>query len=365
MQNNDKKVINFTTIVHERKEIPKLECVKGKNSLFVKYGNNNDFPDYVFELYNNSSQMSAIIDTMLRYIEGNGIISNYPLKIVNRKFETFNNLIEKLVLDYLLYGGFSMQITRNKLGEIAELNYVDMRYVRVNEDEDKIFYSEEWDKGRRTPKVYDRYTPNSKFPTSILYYKGRKTRNVYPVPIYLSALTSLEISTQIPEYHINCLENGFLPGGIINFNAGSSLPEDVMEEIEDRIKEKFTGTRNASKILLSFNDSTEHSTTFERLADDGNIDVYANLANSVEKDIYTAFRISKLLLGNAEDNTGFSKQAYIESFALYQKTVIQPIQSELEEVINGVLGEGALHFDEFTIDWSETGADENTSDIIK
>lgn len=365
MLNQDRKTLNFTTIVHETKEIPKLVCVKGKNSSFVKYGENNDFPDYIFELYNNSSQMSAIIDTMLRYVEGNGIVSNFPLKIVNRKYETFNDLIEKLILDYLLYGGFSMQITRNKLGEIAELNYINMRYVRVNEDEDKIFYSEEWNKGRRTPKIYDRYTPNSKFPTSILYYKGRKSRNVYPVPMYLSALTSLEISTQIPEYHLNCLENGFLPGGIINFSNGSNLSEDVMEEIEDRIKEKFTGTRNASKILLSFNDSTEHATTFERLADDGNIDVYSNLANSVEKNIYTAFRISKLLLGNAEDNTGFNKQSYIESFALYQKTVIQPIQQEIEEVINGVLGEGALHFNEFQINWSETGSSESTSNIIE
>lgn len=365
MQENDKKVINFTAIVHERKEIPKLECVKGKNSLFVKYGDKNDFPDYVFDLYNNSSQMSAIIDTMLRYIEGNGIESNYPMKIVNRKYETFKDLIEKLILDYLIYGGFAMQITRNKLGEIAELYYVDMRYVRVNEDEDKIFYSDEWNKGRRTPKVYDRYTPNSNFPTSILYYKGRKTRNVYPVPLYLAALTSLEISTQIPEYHINCLENGFLPGGIINFCNGSNISEDVKDEIETAIKEKFTGTKNASKILLSFNDDTEHATTFERLADDGNIDVYSNLANSVEKDIYTAFRVNKLLLGDGSESTGFSKQAYIEAFALYNKTVIQPIQSEIEEVINGTLGEGALHFDEFKIDWSETGDDESTDNIIE
>lgn len=365
MQENDKKVINFTTIVHERKEIPKLECVKGKNSLFVKYGDNNDFPDYLFNLYNNSSQMSAIIDTMLRYIEGNGIVSNYPKKIVNRKYERFEDLIEKLILDYLLYGGFCFQITHNRLGEVAELNYVDMRYVRVSEDEEKIFYSKEWNKGRRTPKVYDRYSPNSKLPTSIFYYKGRKTRDVYPVPLYLSALTSLEISTQIPEYHINCLENGFLPGGIINFCNGSNLPEDVMDEIEEKIKEKFTGTRNASKILLSFNDSTEHSTTFERLADDGNIDIYSNLANSVEKDVYTAFRISKLLLGNGEDSTGFNKQSFIESFALYNKTVIQPIQSEIESVINSVLGEGALKFDEFSIDWSKTGTEEDNSNIIE
>ena len=117
--------------------------------------------------------------------------------------------------------------------------------------------------------------------------------------------------------------------------------------------------------MLSFNDSTEHATTFERLADDGNIDVYSNLADSVEKNIYTAFRISKLLLGNAEDNTGFSKQSYIEAFSLYNQTVISPIQRELEEVINNVLGEGALHFDKFTIDWSETGSDESSSNIIE
>ena len=181
----------------------------------------------------------------------------------------------------------------------------------------------------------------------------------------LAALTSLEISTQIPEYHLNNLTNGFHPSAIVNFCNGSNLSEDVMDEIEDSIKEKFTGVKNASKILLSFNDDMAHRTTIERLPDDGHVDIYNTLKDSVEKDIYTAFRINKLLMGNGEDSTGFNKQAYLESFALYQKTVIQPIQSEIEQVINGVLGEGALHFDEFTIDWSETGDDENTSKIIE
>ena len=196
-----------------------------------------------------------------------------------------------------------------------------MRNVRTNEDEDKIYYSTEWNKGRRVPKVYDRFTIGSQFPTSIFYYKGRRTRDVYPTPMYLAALTSLEISTQIPEYHLNNLTNGFHPSAIVNFCNGSNLSEDVMDEIEDSIKEKFTGVKNASKILLSFNDDMAHRTTIERLPDDGHVDIYNTLKDSVEKDIYTAFRISKLLLGNGEDNTGFSKQAYIESFALYQKTI--------------------------------------------
>ena len=360
----DKKILKFTTIVNETKEIPKLVCQSAKNAPYVKYGANNDFPDYIFELYNNSSQFNSIVETMKNYILGSGISSNFHLKIVNRKGDSFENFIEKLIYDYLIFGSFSFQVTRNKLGNISEVNWIDIRYARTNEDEDKIYYSTEWSKNRRQPKVYDRFTIGSQFPTSIFYYKGRRTRDVYGVPMYLAALTSLEISTQIPEYHLNNLTNGFHPSCIVNFCNGSNLSEDVMDEIEDSIKEKFTGVKNASKILLSFNDDMAHRTTIERLPDDGHVDIYNTLKDSVEKDIYTAFRINKLLMGNGEDSTGFNKQAYLESFALYQKTVIQPIQTEIEQVINGVLGEGSLKFNKFELDW---GADEDqdTSKIIQ
>ena len=364
-ENTEKKQLNFTMLVDETKEIPKFVCKTAKNTEYVKYGEMNDFPNYLYDLYEQSSQFSSIIDTMNDYIQGNGIVSNYPLKIVNHKGETFNDLIEKIIYDYLIFGGFAIQVIRNKMGNVAELNHIDMRFIRTNEDEDRLYYSKEWIKGRRVPKVYEKFSKSSNQPNSIFYYKGRKTREVYPSPIYLSALTSLEISTQIPSFHLNNLTNGFHPSAIVNFNNGSNLSENVMDEIEEKIKEKFTGTKNASKIMLSFNDDLTHKTTIERLPDDGSVDIYNTLKESVEKDIYTAFRISKLLMGNGEDNTGFSKQTYIEAFALYNKTVIQPIQKELEDIINFVLGDGALHFDEFKINWGDTGADEDNSDIIK
>lgn len=361
----DKKTLNFTTIVNETKEIPRLVCQTAKNAGYVKFGEMNNFPDYIYDLYTHSSQFNSIVDTMKDYIQGNGIVSNYPLKVVNRKGLTFDDFVEKIIYDYLIFGGFAFQVTRNKLGDICELNWIDMRYVRTDEEEEKVYYSTEWGKGRRQPKVYDRFTTGSKNPTSIFYYKGRRTREVYPVPMYIAALTSLEISTQIPDYHLNNLTNGFHPSAIVNFNNGSNLSEDVMDEIEDKIKEKFTGTKNATKIMLSFNDDTDHATTIERLADEGNVDIYNTLKDNVEKDIYSAFRINKLLMGDGSESTGFNKQAYLESFALYNKTVIQPIQKELEKVINGVLGDGALHFDKFTVDWSETGDDEDNSNMIE
>ena len=364
MQDKDIKKHLFTAIVNEIKEVPRLEVKQVKNCKYLKYGTDNLFPQYIYELYTHSSQMNAIIDTMKDYIQGNGIVSNYK-EVVNRKGDTFDLFIEKLVIDYLLFGGFAFQIIRNKGHEICELNWLDFRYIRVNEDEDLIFYNKEWSNGRVQPKVYDRYWKGSIQPNSVFYYKGRQTRNQYPEPCYIAALTSLEISTQIPDYHINNLNNGFHPSAVVNFNNGSNLSEDVMDEIEERIKEKFSGTKNASRILLSFNDDLTHKTTIERLPDDGSVDIYNSLKESTEKDIYSAFRISKLLMGDGSDSTGFNKQAFLESFALYNKTVIQPIQKEIEKVINGVLGEGSLHFEKFSIDWGETGTDEDNSNMIE
>lgn len=359
-----KKQLNFTSLVSTTHEIPKYKCVSAKNAPYVKWGEDNNFPDYLFELFKNSSQMAAIILQMKNYVLGNGITSNFYLKIVNRKLETFENFIDKLVFDYLLYGGFAFQIIKNKLGQIAELNHLDFKYIRVDEDETKVFFSKDWSKGRRTPLVYDKWDVNSNSSNSVFYYKGQLTRECYPMPFYISCLTSLEISTQIGDFHLNNLLNGFSPSCIINFNNGSNISEDVQDEIEDAVKEKFCGTENASKILLSFNDDMTHKTTFERLQDDGMIDKYNNLQQTTEKDIFRAFRMNKLLLGDSSENTGFNKVSYLEAFALYNKSVIEPIQREIEGVLDISLGKGSVKFNKFELDWG-ADEDENTSKLIE
>ena len=358
------KTLNFTKIVSNTHEIPKYKCISAKNAPYVKWGDDNLFPDYLYELFHNSSQMAAIILQMKNYVLGNGITSNFPLKIVNRKMDTFENFIDKLVFDYLLYNGFAFQIIKNKLGQIAELNHLDFKYVRVDEDETKVFYSKDWSKGRRTPLVYDRWDINSNSSNSVFYYKGQLTRQCYPEPFYISCLTSLEISTQIGTFHLNNLLNGFNPSSIINFNNGANLSEDVQDEIETAVTEKFCGTENSSKILLSFNDDISHRTTFERLPDDGSIDKYNNLIVTTEKDIFRAFRMNKLLLGDSSESTGFNKQSYLESFALYNKSVIEPIQREIESVLSLPLGEGSVTFHKFELDWS-ADEDQDTSNIIE
>ena len=351
---NRKQRLSFTAVVSETREIPE-PVINTKSEGWLSIGKDNRYFNYLYSLFEHSSQMSSIIKTMIDYITGDEIINNTNLQsAVNRKGETMDEFIEKIVLDYCIYGGFAFQIVRNKNGDIAEINNIDFRIVRTNEDEDKIYINSGWKstvakRGVQT-KVYERFMVGAKQPNSVFYFKGHLTYEVYPVPMYVGALTSLEISTQIPNFHLHNICNNFTPNAIINFNSGSNLPEDVMREAEEKVYEKFVGTDNAGNIMLSFNDDEEHKTTVERLQDDGYDKKYDTLKESVKDDIYAAFRINSCLIG-INHNTGFNKQEFSESFTLYNKTVVKPIQEDIINAFAKVFGEGAIEIQPFTINW--------------
>ena len=63
---------------------------------------------------------------------------------------------------------------------------------------------------------------------------------------------------KINEYHLNSLCNGFVGSVLVNMNNGK--PEDEQQqEIVDAFEEKFTGTQNAGRVIVSFNDSKENA----------------------------------------------------------------------------------------------------------
>lgn len=357
---NSKNTMKFSSIVSNIKEIP-LPTEKVSKRGFVSWGDDNLYPYYLNELYQGSSLFQAIVATELNYILGNEIVNDLHLKIVNKKFDTMDDFVYRLVRDKLLYGGFAFQIIRNRAGEIAELYNLDFRYVRVNEDEDLIYYNKNWENTRQQAKVYERFYLGEKKPNCVFYEKGRDTLGVYPVPMYVGAITSLEIHSQIGQYHLNNLLNNFADNTIINFNNGDGLSEDVMDEIQETIEEKFAGTKNAGRFFLSFNPDQEHKTTFEKVQSDATDTKYQQLYETTIEDILMGFRINKLLLGNASDNTGFNKASYLESFALYNKTVIEPIRRDVLSSLDMVFGKGVVTIKPFELDWSE----EDTSKVIE
>lgn len=315
--------IKLSIIEPSKIQIPLILDIKGSDK-WVRYGSDNLFPQFLWENYLLNSNLQAIINTMADYIAGNNILCS---EMINKDGETLKEIIKKCIVDYLIFGGFTVEVIRNKERGIAEIYYQDIQNVRVNEPETKAYLSSNWASWDNKPAVLSLNSNNLHF---LYYVKNPITRGIYPIPIYQGALKSILILNSTRDFHLNNLQNNFTGNSIINFNNG--IPsEDIQEEIEHKIREKFSGSTNAGKFILSFNDNKDSAVTIERLESDNFGELYQSLQDSSKKDIFTAFRIAPILVGVNPDNNGFSKTEYLEAFTLYNRTVIQPIQNIIRE----------------------------------
>ena len=313
--------------------------VSGKD--FILWGSDNKYPIFLWELYNSCSALQSVINGTADFIVGDDISCSAPqfTLVVNKDGETLIDLVKKITIDYLIYGGFAIQVVKNLNNKPIEMYHIDFTAIRSDKKNEVFFYSEDWEKsaGRVKYIVYPKWGKDDQNPTSIYYYKGDKTRTTYPIPIYNAAITAIQVQAKIDEFHLNEISNNFLSSKLINFNSG--VPEDGMKnQIERSINEKFSGSENAGRIMVSFNDSKDNETTITDLATDNFADRYATLSKRTESQIFTAFRATPNLFGLPTETTGFNEQEYESAFKLYNRTAVRPIQKTICDIFDKITG---------------------------
>lgn len=348
--------LNFSINNSHVRVVPTFEEKANTNKPYLYYGANNKFPQYLWELYLKSALLQSIINGTADYVMGDDIIyseSDNVQKLkdsANKDGDTLDDIVKKITIDYLIFGGFSIQVIFNKLGQISELYWLDFQNVRVNKDGNKIYYSDDWVKKSNDYLTYDIFDSNKRKGTSVYYFKGHLSRGIYPIPRYNGALSAIETSTEISKFHLNSILNNFSGNFIINFNNGQPST-DVQEEIERKVKEKFSGADNAGKFILSFNDSKDNGVTVERIADDNFDKKYESLRTDTYKEIFVAFRAIPQLFGLNLENVGFNTQEYESAYLLYNQTVIIPIQKDIIRIFNKIFGvDNSLSFAPFKLE---------------
>ena len=321
---------------------------------FIAWGTDNQYPGYLFSLYEDCATLQTIINGTVDFVCGNDISCNLQIfeKTVNKNGDTILDIIQRISTDYLIFGGFALQVIRNAIGEITELYWVDFTKIRSDRKNEVFFYSEDWCKsyGRVKYIVYPKFNEVDSNPSSIFYYKGNKTRSTYPTPLYNAAITSCELEKKINEFHLNEISNNFLTSKIINFNSG--VPDDDLKnEIERNLNEKFAGSENAGRILISFNANKDSETTVTDLPMDDFADRYEALHKRSREQIFTAFRATPNLFGLMTETTGFNEQEFFEAFKLYNRTAVRPIQQIITKSFDKILGfEGSITITPFNLE---------------
>ena len=332
----------------------------------VEWGTRNAYPDYLLDLYNNVPTLRSIINGNIDYVAGDDVTimplqEEFTNQEMNRRGDTIREQVKDIAKDFEIYGGFALQVIRNLAGEVAEVYYIDMRYLRTNKEGDVFYYSEKWGKSSRTDMVvYPAFLPKieweklsdeerDRHASSILFVKNVHTQ-VYPAPLYAASVKACEIERLIDEFHLSDINNHFVSSAIINFNNGDP-GQEIKSEIERDFNEKFCGASNGGRVAFSWNPNKDSATDIVEFKMEDFGERYKALSQHSRTQIFTSFRAIPLLFGlTSEANTGFSTEEFEQSFKLYNRTQIQPVQRMICDAYDKIYGQrGVLTIRPFSL----------------
>lgn len=278
-------------------------------SEFLSFGNQNHYPNEIFDLFKSVSSLRTLI-------EGSSILSSSifssPVSL------DFNKLFQYLYL----HGQCPILIRQSRDGHQFFLTPLDPRFVRCNADASLFAYSET--DGFKKRVEYPAYSASSQG-SSILFLRLNDLQYPYSLPIWSSASREVQILSRVSQYHNAQLENGFNASALINFNNGIPSTEDK-SEIERLVQSKFGGSSNAGRILLSFNNSKEEEASITPFSVEDTSSRYMDLVKSCKEALYSAFRASSQLFGAPDGSeTALTENEYSWKLSLFIRFTIAPI----------------------------------------
>ena len=328
---------------------PIVQEVRGRD--YIEYGTDdwkNLYPQFLIDLYYNSSTHSAIINGTAEMIAGEDIIvdeddTNLESYVKLKKFlrhanshESLHQVIKKIAFDFKLQGAYAIHVVWNReRTEIAEIYHVPVERVRAGRPNefgkvDTYYISSDWGNVRANkPYPVAAFNVNDRTAGSQLIYTGSYSPNmdVYHTPDYIAANNWALVDQKVAEFHLNNIENGFSGSYFVSFANGIPTQEE-RHQIEQSLTEKFTGASNSGKFVLTFSDDRSRVPEITPISVSDADKQYLALQELLVQNILTGHRVtSKTLLGIDSAN-GFSSSAdeLLNAANFYQNTVIRPFQ---------------------------------------
>ena len=346
-RNNNKKegglhVINLSTY-------NKPEISEDKRKDWVAYGTDNNYYQYLIELFTNSATNNAIIGGVSSMIYGKGLdaldSSTKTEEYAAMRSIFSNDCLRKVSLDLKLLGEASFQVTY-KDKRVYKAEHFPRQTLRAEKcnDEGKIeayYYFSDWSniKPADKPKRIAAFGFGNGTEPEIKIAKRYVSGYDYYCPVdYQGGLAYAELESEVSDYLINDVQNGFSGTKVVNFNNG--IPDQEQQlSIKNDVMRKLTGSRG-EKVIIAFNNNAESKTTIDDVPLNDAPAHYEYLSTECSNKLMVAHRItSPLLLGIRTGNNGLGNNADEIKTAslLFNNVTIRPYQDLLIDAIDDIL----------------------------
>lgn len=335
---------------------PQIVEVAGKE--YVEYGLDNNYFNYLINLYLNSTSNNSIINGICNMIYGRGLnaldADRKPEEYAQMKSLFKVDCLRKFIKDRKMLGMAAFQIIYSK-GKIVKVEHFPMETLRAEKcnEEGKIehwFYAADWsevDMRTELHKFASFGFGNQQNGIEMLVLQPYMPGHHYYTPVdYVGALPYAKLEDEIGDYLINDCLNNFSGTKVVNFNNGVPDPEK-MQQVKTDVLNKLTGSRG-EKVIVAFNDNFESKTTIDDIPLNDAPEHYRYLAEECFRKLIVGHRVtSPMLLGIREGNDGLGNNAdeIKNATLLFDNVVIKTFQDEVLEVIDTILNFNGIALD--------------------
>lgn len=313
--------------------IPDFKEVKGID--YIKFGDDDKFPDHTLMLYNKSAKHNAIINGKVNYIRGKGLTHDAEGDLKADLFLKQMGRIDTMTIkDIEIYGGFAWEIIPNKLGTGYKAFHIDFKSIRSNAEGTIFYYKKDWSDRMEEKKAFPKFSQKLKVP-SIFYFKEyRPGANTYPLPGYVASFNYIEADIEVSKHTLTNAQTGFSASKFINFYNGDP-GEEAKRDITRRFEILSTGSEG-KKILIGFNSDISKRPTIDDLgASDLTKEDFSHVDNLITNNIFAGAQITHPLLFGIQQEGKLGNATELKTaYGIFKNTYVDGKQRQFEDVVN-------------------------------
>ena len=284
--------------------------------------------------------------------------------------QSLREVLKALLTDWGTIGYWGMEVVMNKRKEVAEIYAVPAHTFRIHKDEKKYCQQRNGDKkwfskfeedlviSAKTGEKgdYSLEDRGSKF----IYYKNYFARSdYYGVPNILSAVGSVVGLLGIRDYNLSFFENYGVPAALIVLKGNWS--EDAPKIIKNFLDTEIKGSQNAHKTMV-FKVEEGDSFEYKPLTSEKKEGSFLIQVQGLRDDVLIVYsmpagrlglHIVGKLAGNIEE----------EATRIYNQSVVEPLQADLESIINNKLLKKGLNCNKYEFKFNDLDIRDLTAEV--
>ena len=357
--------MNLNLVKLSHYNIPHL--VEKTNQDWVSFGENNLYPNYLLELFLGSAINGALIKSIGAMIYGEGLEATNVdentetkesyLRLTELLYNSDDDVLKDLALDLKLFGGCYVNVIWSRdRSKIAKMKHIPAQYIRsgkmIDGEIDTYYYSADWSKYKKSeyrPRAYSAFNTEDRTQASQILMIRDKTPALFYgfAPDYVASTDWIQMELEIAQFHLSNITSGMTPSMHVGFSNGVPTEEE-RRTIERQLNQKFAGSGNAGKILITFNDGKETAPIIEPIQMNDAQSAWEGMSKQAVNQILAGHRVtSPILFGIRSEGGGLGNNAdeLRDAYSLFNNTVIIPFQNTLLKGLNKIFKVNDINLD--------------------